>query len=149
MALGGLEHYANPAAVAAEFYRVLQPGGRLLLRTALLQPAAQDLLRATAAGLQGWFAAFETEALHVAEGQGPAEALAQLTHAAEAALGRDLSPATAAAFALMPVGRLAALWTDHAARDGEPGWLALTALPQAAQQQLAAGYEAIFRRPAA
>ncbi len=149
VALGGLEHYANPAAVAAEFYRVLQPGGRLLLRTALLQPAAQDLLRATAAGLQGWFAAFETEALHVAEGQGPAEALAQLTHAAEAALGRDLSPATAAAFALMPVGRLAALWTDHAARDGEPGWLALTALPQAAQQQLAAGYEAIFRRPAA
>lgn len=62
--LNTFEHLADPQRVADEILRVLEPGGRVLVRAAFLQPLheePQHFYNATEFGLRHWFSAFEID----------------------------------------------------------------------------------------
>ncbi len=151
--LNAFEHYREPRQVARELYRVLRPGGMLLVHTAFMQPlheAPWHFYNCTRYGLQQWFEAFETDTLHVSANFSPGHSIAWLASECERALRQDASPAEADAFADAPIGNFVALWRGHeAARWEDRQWQALEALPQPAQEAIAAGFEYVGRRPAA
>ena len=39
--MNAFEHYRDPVRVASELHRIIKPGGRILIRTAFLQPLNQ------------------------------------------------------------------------------------------------------------
>jgi glycosyltransferase involved in cell wall biosynthesis/SAM-dependent methyltransferase len=151
IALNAFEHYRDPRAAAREILRVLRPGGRVLIRTAFLQPlheAPWHFYNCTRYGLEAWFEAFETEKLHVSENFHPGHSLAWLASECESALRTRLSAADADAFLAAPMDRLVSLWRmPEGARGEEPLWNSFAALPQDAQEVTAAGFEYIGRRP--
>jgi len=152
IALNAFEHYQHPSLAAREILRVLRPGGRVLIRTAFLQPlheAPGHFYNCTRYGLQAWFKDFETETLHVSNNFHAGHSLAWLASECEAALRNRLSGAAADSFAAAPAGRFVSLWRmSEEARAGHPVWDDLAALPQDAQEVVAAGFEFIGRRPA-
>lgn len=151
IALNAFEHYRDPHGAAREILRVLRPGGRVLIRTAFLQPlheAPWHFFNCTRYGLEAWFEGFETEALRVSENFHPGHSLAWLASECEAALRARLSDTDADAFLAAPLQRFVSLWrTPEGARSGEPLWDSLAALPQDAQDVTAAGFELLGRRP--
>jgi ubiquinone/menaquinone biosynthesis C-methylase UbiE len=149
IAMNAFEHYRDPAKAAAEIHRVLQPGGKVLIRTAFMQPqheAPYHFYNATRFGVEAWFAAFETEQLHVSENFNPSYALAWMAHECQTALQKDAGAAVAQNFAAAPIGRFAAFWTDPASRRDE-AWTMFGQLSQPSQEAIAAGFEYLGRRP--
>jgi glycosyltransferase involved in cell wall biosynthesis len=150
IALNAFEHFRDPSLVAQEIFRVLRPGGRVLIRTAFLQPlheAPWHFYNCTRYGLEIWFNDFETERLHVSDNFHAGYSIAWLASECEAALRDRLSGEAADSFAATPVGHLALLWRTPGARDGNQVWGDLAALPQDAQEIVAAGFEFLGRRP--
>jgi SAM-dependent methyltransferase len=149
VAYNAFEHYHNPRRVAEEIFRVLRPGGQVLVRTAFLQPlheAPWHFYNCTKYGLELWFVGFETLALRVSDNFQPAHALAWLASECEKALRSDVSRAAAERFAGATVGEFIAMWRDPARRTGEL-WENFSRLGQAAQEVAAAGFEYLGRRP--
>ncbi len=149
VSMNAFEHYRDPKRAAREIFRVLRPGGTLLVRTAFLQPlheAPWHFYNTTRYGLLEWFKAFETVAVHVSDNFTPSYAVAWLLSEAEAALRRDVSPDAAEAFLNAPVGRFVAFWRDEAAR-ADPLWTEFAKLSQATQEGLAAGFEYVGIKP--
>jgi hypothetical protein len=58
-----------------------------------------------------------------------------------------MSAEAAEAFGATPVGALADLWLNTAARPADPRWMDLQNLSEAARDGIAAGFEFIGRRP--
>ena len=149
IAMNAFEHYRDPVRAAAEIYRVLQPGGRVLIRTAFLQPQHEPpyhFYNATRFGVAEWFAAFETEQLYVSDNFNPSYALAWMAHECQSALQKDAGTAAAQRFAAEPIGRFAQFWTDPASR-GHEAWTMFSQLSQPSQDAIAAGFEYLGRRP--
>jgi len=139
-------------AAAREILRVLKPGGRVLVRTAFLQPlheAPWHFFNCTRHGLEAWFEDFEAEALRVSDNFHPGHSLCWIASECEAALRSRMSDAAADAFLAAPAGRLVRLWrAPEAARgEGDPVWADLAVLPQDTQEAIAAGFEFVGRRP--
>jgi GT2 family glycosyltransferase/glycosyltransferase involved in cell wall biosynthesis len=149
--LNAFEHYREPKRVARELFRVLRPGGKLLIRTAFLQPLHErpwHFYNCTRYGLEEWFKDFETEELHVSENFSPGHSISWLASEAELALRRDLSSNAADAFADASLGHFISLWrSGEEARLIDPIWSALAQLPQETQESIAAGFEYVGRRP--
>ena len=79
--LNAFEHYRDPRRAADEIWRVLEPGGRLLLRTAFMQPLHEEpfhFFNCTKYGLQLWLERFELEDLRVSDNFNPVYALSWL-----------------------------------------------------------------------
>ena len=149
IAMNAFEHYRDPPRAAAEIHRVLQPGGRVLIRTAFLQPQHEPphhYCNATRFGVAEWFSAFETEQLHVSDNFNPSYAFAWMAHDCHQALLRDVGPDAAAGFAAEPAGRFAQFWTDPASR-AHRAWRDFAKLSQLSQEAIAAGFEYLGRRP--
>ncbi|HEY4253738.1 MAG TPA: class I SAM-dependent methyltransferase [Roseomonas sp.] len=153
VAMNAFEHYRDPKAAAAEILRVLRPGGRVLIRTAFLQPqheAPWHFFNCTRYGLAEWFADFDIETLRVSENFHPGHALAWLASECEAALRAHHSARAADAFGDTTLADLAGLWRapeDQRAARGIAAWADLAALPQPAQEGIAAGFELLARKP--
>jgi len=152
IALNAFEHYRDPRAAAREILRVLRPGGRVLIRTAFMQPlheAPWHFYNCTRYGLEAWFEDFETEKLHVSENFHPGYSLSWLAAELELALRAHMSDAEADAFLETPLRSVVSLWrAPEAVKDAEPFWENLAALPQDVQAITAAGFEFLGRRPA-
>lgn len=152
IALNAFEHYREPRRAAREILRVLKPGGRVLIRTAFLQPLHEEpwhFFNCTRHGLETWFEGFETEALRVSDNFHPGHSLCWIASECEAALRGRMSDSAADAFLAIPAGRLVQLWRAPEAERGgaDPVWGDLAALPQDAQEAIAAGFEFVGRRP--
>jgi glycosyltransferase involved in cell wall biosynthesis/SAM-dependent methyltransferase len=151
LALNAFEHYRDPRVAAGEIWRVLRPGGRVLIHTAFLQPlheAPWHFYNCTRYGLEAWFEDFETEKLHVSPNFHPGYSLSWLASECELALRLHVSDSDADIFLDAPLHRLISLWrTPESSRPGEPIWNSLAALPQHIQEGLAAGFEWIGRKP--
>ncbi len=113
IALNAFEHYHDPRLVAREILRVLRPGGRVLIRTAFIQPlheAPRHFYNCARYGLETWFQEFETETLRVSDNFHAGHSLAWVASECEAALRKRLSSAHTDEFLSAPIGRLVALW---------------------------------------
>ncbi len=149
VAFNAFEHYRAPDKVAAELYRVLKPGGRVLIRTAFMQPLHEKPLHffnCTRYGLSDWFQAFEQEQMRVSPNFCPNYSMAWLASECEEALRRDVSPQSAAQFASSSVGTFVKMWRDQSTRSS-PLWTDFERLSQPTQEVVAAGFEYIGRRP--
>jgi glycosyltransferase involved in cell wall biosynthesis len=153
IAMNAFEHYSSPERAAQEILRVLAPGGRVLIRTAFLQPeheAPWHFYNCTRFGLQNWFRDFETEELHVSENFHPGHSLAWLASACEAALRNSASERAADIFVKTSLGDFVSLWRmpeQMRVNKGLQSWSDLSALPQEAQSGIAAGFEFVGRKP--
>lgn len=152
IALNAFEHYRDPRQAAREIMRVLKPGGRVLIRTAFLQPqheAPWHFYNCTRHGLEAWFAEFETQTLWVSENFHAGHSLSWLASECEAAVRKYKSGADADLLLQAPMGRVVAFWrTPEAVRGaGDPLWQTLATLPQEAQEVVAAGFEYVGRKP--
>jgi SAM-dependent methyltransferase len=152
IALNAFEHYRDPRQAAREIYRVLRPGGRVLIRTAFLQPlheAPWHFYNCTRYGLEAWFEGFETEKLHVSDNFHAGYSLSWLASECESALRGQLSSDAADAFLSAELRDILSLWRRPEERVGAGAslWDSLSALPQEAQESVAAGFEYVGRRP--
>jgi SAM-dependent methyltransferase len=147
--MNAFEHYRDPPLAAREIFRVLRPGGTLLVRTAFLQPlheAPWHFYNCTKYGLLEWFKAFEPSRVVVSDNFTPSYAVAWLLSEAEAALRQDVSAAAADDFLSAPISRFVAFWRDEATR-ADPLWADFAKLPQATQEGMAAGFEYVGTKP--
>jgi SAM-dependent methyltransferase len=143
------EHLHNPFQAAAEVYRVLKPGGRLMLQTAFLQPLHEPpyhFYNATEFGVRRWFEQFEITDLHVAGNFNPAFVLAWISNDVLAAVEYHLGADARRQLEGSSLGSWAAGWTDPAKRSG-PLWELLFRLPELAQRSCAGGFHLEATRP--
>jgi glycosyltransferase involved in cell wall biosynthesis/SAM-dependent methyltransferase len=151
IALNAFEHYRDPWQAAREIYRVLRPGGHVLIHTAFLQPlheAPWHFYNCTRYGLEQWFEKFETERLQVSENFHAGYSLSWLASDCEIALRRRISDKAADAFLETPLSQMVGLWRVPEQQAARPEiWKQLSELPQDAQEALAAGFEYLGRRP--
>jgi len=145
------EHLYDPDRTAAEIFRILKPGGRLVLHTTFLQPLHKPphhYYNVTEYGLRRWFRAFEIAGVSVSENFHQAHVIAWLAS--------DLLRAVAAAHGVEARNRLAASsldfwrssWQDAAGRE-HPLWDLLRRLHRDDQMRYAAGFQLDARKPAA
>lgn len=149
--MNAFEHYREPRKVAEELMRVLKPEGRILIRTAFMQPLHErpwHFFNCTRYGLAEWFKSFETDKLHVSDNFTPSHSIAWLASEAEAALRGEVSSESADAFRAAPIGALIDLWRDPSKRQ-TPLWNDFAKLSQTTQEITAAGFEFQGRKPPA
>lgn len=152
VALNAFEHYRDPWQAAREIYRVLRTGGRVLIRTAFLQPlheAHWHSYNCTRYGLEAWFKEFETEQLHVSGNFHAGYSLSWLASESESAVREKISNAVADEFLSASVEQIVSLWRRPGERFGGGTSLrnAFCALPQNVQESVGAGFEYLGRRP--
>ena len=144
------QHYRDPHQAVQEIFRVLQPGGHVLIHTAFLQPlheAPRHFYDCTRYGLENWFANFETELLHVSDNFHVGFSLSWLASECESALRRHVSATAARASTATPIDRVIAMWRDPKQRDHDLMWRNFGLIPEEAQEVMAAGFEYVGRRP--
>lgn len=149
VAYNAFEHYRDPRLAADEIFRVLRPGGQVLIRTAFLQPlheAPWHFYNCTRYGLMRWFAAFETSHLVVSENFHAGHTLGWIASECEAALRRDVSSAAADLFKNATIGDFIAMWREEAPRSKRL-WRNFLHLTPDSQEIAAAGFEYMGRRP--
>lgn len=148
--MNAFEHYREPQKVAAELLRVLKPGGRILVRTAFMQPLHErpwHFFNCTRYGLEQWFREFEAERVRVSENFSPNHAVSWLASECEQALRANVSDEAAERFRDSSTGELVDLWRDPSLRS-TPLWTDFEKLPQSVQEIGAAGFELLGRKPA-
>jgi SAM-dependent methyltransferase len=142
LAMNAFEHYRDPFTAAKEIYRVLKPGGRVLIHTAFLQPLHEPpwhFYNATKYGVLEWFTQFETTSIKVSENFNPVYALSWFCH--QILQGFQSSGLLdTSTISSLTVGELAKFWRDPTLRHGLI-WEQFVKLPQHVQETMAAGFE--------
>jgi SAM-dependent methyltransferase len=149
--MNAFEHYREPQQVAKELFRVLRPGGKVLVHTAFLQPLHEKpwhFYNCRRYGLEEWFKDFETERLLVSNNFSPGHSISWLASEVEFALRRHCSKNVADASLNVSLGHLSSLGRGtEETRSADALWAALAQLPRETQEGIAAGFEYLGQRP--
>jgi SAM-dependent methyltransferase len=143
--MNAFEHYHSPELVANEIFRVLKPGGKLLVHTAFLQPlheAPYHFYNATAFGARKWFKHFVEDQLNTSPNFNPVFALSWILSDLDAGLRAEGALREADLLAGRSLAEITSFWRDPASRNG-PVWNAFFKASAELQGRLAAGIEFI------
>ncbi|MBD1837183.1 class I SAM-dependent methyltransferase [Coleofasciculus sp. FACHB-501] len=143
VAFNVFEHLHSPAIAAAEIFRVLKPGGKVMIHTAFLQPLHEEpfhFYNATEHGVIQWFSRFDIELCQVSNNFSPALTLAWLAHDLLYFVESLSEPKEAQALANTTLAQWRQLWTDENKRRGLL-WDVIAKLPQSTQKRFSAGFE--------
>lgn len=143
VALNVFEHLSEPTVAAKEIFRVLKPGGKVIIHTAFLQPLHEEpfhFFNATKYGVMKWFSDFDIQCCQVSENLNPAFTIAwlssELLRLTEQVYGKSISEKVAQT----TIADWAKLWVDPASREGLM-WEVNRHFPQDIQERFAAGFE--------
>ncbi|MBW4443227.1 MAG: methyltransferase domain-containing protein [Plectolyngbya sp. WJT66-NPBG17] len=137
------EHLYEPNRAAKEIFRVLKPGGKLIMRTAFLQPLHEEpyhFYNATKYGVMNWFSGFEIENCHVSANFNPVFTLAWLSCDLLYYIEQVYGTETKNKVAQSTLSEWRELWANPTQRKGFL-WETMYGLPQPVQERFAAGFE--------
>jgi SAM-dependent methyltransferase len=149
VAFNVFEHLYDPRQAAAEIFRVLKPGGKLIIRTAFLQPLHEEpfhYYNATKYGVMKWFSGFEIETCHVSGNFNPVFTLAWLSCDLLYWIEHTYGTETRRKFNKTTLSDWSKVWADPAQRKGFL-WETMMGLPQQVQERFAAGFELEATKP--
>jgi SAM-dependent methyltransferase len=142
--MNAFEHYRCPRTVLAEVHRVLEPGGRLFLHTAGLQPLHESpfhFYNVTRYGLEEWLKNFEILELGVSSNFNPVYALAWIASEIEKGVAQYQS-SELNDFLNISIRDLVTFWKLPITR-GAPIYEIFHRLDHSTQEACAAGWQAI------
>jgi SAM-dependent methyltransferase len=142
--MNAFEHYRCPRTVLAEVHRVLEPGGRLFLHTAGLQPLHEPpfhFYNVTRYGLEEWLKDFKILELGVSSNFNPIYALAWIASEIEKGVAQH-QPGELNNFLNISIRDLVTFWSLPIKRC-DPIYKIFDRLDQTTQESCAAGWQAI------
>jgi len=143
------EHLHNPFSAAKEIFRVLKPGGKLILRTAFLQPLHEEPVHyynATKYGVLNWFSELDIETCQVSENFNPAFTLAWLSTDILASVKQVFGQKVSEKLSKTTLDSWSKIWLNTSDRSGFL-WDTLANLPQFMQERFSAGFEIKATKP--
>lgn len=149
IAMNVFEHLHAPHVAAAEIFRILKPGGRVVIHTAFLQPlheAPHHYYNATEFGVRNWFSPFHIETCSVSPNFSPCYTLAFLLSNLQWLVKAHLGEAASKIVGESRIEDWAKAWEDSALRTGKV-WETLESLPLPAQAHVSAGFELTATKP--
>jgi SAM-dependent methyltransferase len=143
------EHLYDPERAAAEVFRVLKPGGRLVVQTAFLQPLHEPphhYCNVTEYGMRRWFRGFDIAAVTVSENFQPAHVIAWLASELLQAVESAHGTAARRRLAASTLDFWRSSWEDAGGRE-HALWELVGRLPQDVQKRFSAGFQLEARKP--
>ena len=151
IALNVFEHLSDPVQASKEIFRVLKPGGRLVIRTAFMQPLHEEpyhYYNATKYGVIQWFSNFQITSCHVSDNFSPACTIAWLSCELLSGIEQTYGPNIRDKVSKTTLKEWTTLWPDPKQRKGKL-WDLIHGLPKDLQERLAAGFELEATKPIA
>lgn len=143
VAFNVFEHLYDPPTAAKEIFRVLKPGGKVVIHTAFMQPLHEEPVHyynTTKYGLLKWFADFDIEACQVSWNFNPAFTISWLAHDILHCIEKELGLEARTKLGETTLNEWSQLWkSSHS--NSEPLMDYMTSLSQSAQERFAAGFE--------
>lgn len=146
IALHTFEHLRAPETAAAEIRRVLRPGGKLLIRTAFIQPLHEEphnYYNVTEYGLREWFRSYSIDSCVVPDDMSPALAFGWLATEILWYVGLHLGWGVSARLGTTTLDEWREVWAcsrQHASRTGII-WDTIRQLPPEVQARFSLGFE--------
>lgn len=149
LAFNVFEHLHNPFIVAQEIYRVLKPGGKVVIHSAFLQALHEEpchYYNATKYGLINWFSYFNIQSCNVSGNFSPALALAWLSRNIIFWSGTVFDKTKMQQLERTTLEYWNDAWTDFDKRN-DACWDMLANLPLDIQERFSGGFELIAEKP--
>lgn len=151
IALNVFEHLSDPVQASKEIFRVLKPGGRLVIRTAFMQPLHEEpyhYYNATKYGVIQWFSNFQIMSCHISDNFSPACTIAWLACELLSGIEQTYGANVRDKVSRTTLKEWTTLWPDPKQRKGKL-WDLIHGLPKDVQERLAAGFELEATKPIA